>query len=124
MKYFTLITFFLISFQASGQKISKSDLIGCWTDSSEENIQGSNEYIYRPCDYKIFPSARFRFKMNLKGGSVCSYLVLSPDDGHYMTNGSWSFNEETNQLKIYDGDIEIFKCIIESVEHNLLKIKN
>jgi len=124
MKYFTLIALFWISFQTFGQKISKSDLIGCWTDSREENIKGSNEYIYRPCDYKTFPPSRYRFKMNLKGGSNCSYLVLSPDDGHYMTNGSWSFNEETNELKIYDGDKEIFKCIIESVEHNLLKIKN
>ncbi len=125
MKYFTIITLVWISFQVSGQKISESDLIGCWTESREENIQGSNVFIYRPCDFKVFPPSRYRFKMILRGGSICSWLVLASDDGHYMQDGTWTFKEETNELKLYYmGGKEVIRFIIEEVEDKILKVKN
>jgi len=124
MKYFIIITIMCISFQVCGQQISKSDLLGCWTESREENTQGSNVFIYRPCDYQVFPLSRYRFEMNLKGGSTCSWLVLSPDDGHYMVDGTWTFNEETNELILYNTEgKEDSIFIIEEVKDNLLKTK-
>jgi hypothetical protein len=125
MKYFSIIILIWISFQVSGQKISKSDLQGCWTESREENTQGSNVFIYRPCDYKVFPPSRYRFKMNLKSGSICSWLVLSQNDGHYMQDGTWTFNEETKELKLYNMEgKEVRRFIIEEVEDKILKMKN
>jgi hypothetical protein len=124
MKYFSIITLIWISFQVSGQHISKSDLLGCWTESIEENTQGSNVFIYRPCDYKVFPPYRFRFKMDLKSDSKCSWLVLASDDGHYMVDGTWTFNEETNELKLYNMEGEEFwKYIIAEVNDTILRIK-
>ena len=102
MKYFTIITLLWISFHVSGQQISKSDLLGCWTESREENAPGSNVFIYRPCDYRVFPPSRYRFKMILSSGSKCSWLVLASNDGHYMQDGTWTFNEETNELILYN----------------------
>ena len=62
--------------------------------------------------------------MNLKSGSTCSWLVLSPDDCHYMVDGTWTFNEETNELKLYNTEgKEDSKFVIEEVKDNLLKTK-
>jgi len=125
MKLFTIITLLVITFQVSGQQITRSDLLGCWTDSREENIQGANVSIYRPCDYKDFPMSRYRFRMILQSDSVCSWLVLSPDDGHFMQDGSWTFNEQNNELALYDmKGKKVFRFIITAVDDNILKIKN
>ena len=124
MKYCTIITLIWISFHVSGQKIHKSDLLGCWTESREENTQGSNLFIYRPCDYKEFPPSWFRFRMNLRSDSICSWLVLAANDGHYMVDGTWIFNEDTNKLKLYNKEgKEVLSFIIEAVEKNILKVK-
>src|ERR1039457_2199153 len=112
MKYFSIITLIWISFQVSGQKINKSDLLGCWTDSREENTQGSNVFIFRPCDYKVFPPSRYRFKMNLKSGSICSWLELAINDAHYMVDGTWTFNEATNELKLLNNEGKEFWNVI------------
>ena len=125
MKYILIISFVWISFQASGQKISRSDLLGCWTDSREENTPGSNVWINRPCDYKVFPPLRFRFLMDLKGDSTCSWLHFSEYDGHYMVNGKWSFNEETKELRLFDlQGKESLKFTIQESGEEILKIKN
>lgn len=124
MKIFTIITIIWIAFQLSGQKISKSDLFGCWTDSREENSQGSHIFIFRPCDYKAFPPSRYRYKMDLKGSSICSWLVLAANDGHYMEDGTWTFNEETNELKLYNTEgKEFWKIIVVEVNDTILRIK-
>jgi hypothetical protein len=125
MKQFIIIAFTLISVQVIGQKINKSDLFGCWTDSREENIQGSNVFIYRPCDYKGIPPSRYRFEMILRNDSICSWLVLASNDGHYMQDGTWTFKEETNELKLYNKEgKEVRKFIVEEVEDKILKMKN
>jgi hypothetical protein len=125
MKYLAIITLLWTSFQISGQEVSKSYLLGCWISSSEENAQGSNVSIYRPCDYKIFPPTRSRFKMNLRGGSKCSWSAIAPNDANYMQDGTWTLNEETNELKLYNLEGQEFtRFIIEKVEYNRLIIKN
>jgi len=104
--------------------MTKSGLQGCWTDSNEENSQGSKVSIFRPCDYMVFPPSRFRFTMNLKSDSKCSWLVLAPNDGHYMQEGTWTYNEKTDELKLYNLEgKEIRKFIIEEVGENILKLR-
>ena len=125
MRFFTIIALLLITFQVSGQKINNSQLLGCWLNSKEENTQGENLFIYRPCDYKKFPPSRFRFKFVLKSDLKCSWLVLAPNDGHFMEDGTWTFNEESNELKFYDLKGKIaFRFIITAFGDNILKIKN
>jgi hypothetical protein len=125
MKYLMILIPIWISLQVSGQKTSKTDLLGCWTSSREENIQGSNVFIFRPCDYIVFPKSWFRSKIVLKDDSICSWLVLAPDDGHYMVDGNWTFNESTNELKLLTKEgREHWKCIIVEVNDTILKVKN
>jgi len=126
MKYFAIITLIWISFQVSGQEISKLDLLGCWTDSREENTQESQYFIFRPCTYKEFPPSRYRLRMELKSDSICSWLVLADNDGHYMVDGIWTFNDTTHELMLYNkgGKAVTLKFIIDEVKDGMLKIKN
>ena len=122
---YLLILFFSINSFGQDNELIKSDLLGCWTDSREENSSNSNINIYRPCDFKIFPVSRFRFKMDLKKDSNCSWYYLAPNDGHKMKDGTWTFNSEKNVLKIFNLDNgEIKSFIIEQVDENILKINN
>ncbi len=126
MKAFSLLLLLLFSLTTFGQKkdINSSQLIGCWTDSREENKFNKGINVYRPCNYKQFPASRFRFKMNLQKGNSCSYLFLAPTDGHFMKKGTWSFDKQTNALKIFDDKKKVIKqYIIYEVNKNVLKIK-
>jgi|WetSurMetagenome_2_1015567.scaffolds.fasta_scaffold1073858_1 hypothetical protein len=125
MKSIVIIVLLSLAIQASGQNISKLKIFGCWTESSEENTKGSKLFIYRPCDYKEFPPSRFRFRMELKNDSKCSWFVLTPNDGHYMVDGTWTYNEETKELKLINKDDKVeFKFTIVGVEDNMLTLKN
>jgi hypothetical protein len=63
--------------------------------------------------------------MDLKSDSTCSWLVLAINDGHYMVDGTWTFNEATNELKLYNTEgKEESKFIIEEVKDNILKVKS
>jgi hypothetical protein len=124
MKYFLLITLTWISLHVAGQEISKPHLPGCWTDSREENSQGSNVFIYRPCDYMVFPKSWFRFRMDLKSDSTCSWLVLAANDGHYMMDGTWTINKATNELMLINKEgKEVLNFAIVEVLDNRLTIK-
>jgi len=98
-------------------------LLGCWTDSREENTDNTN--IYRPCDFKSFPISRFRFKMDLKENGSCAYLYLAPNDAHHMKDGTWTFDENTKTLKIFNASNEVIKnFIIAKVGEDILQIEN
>ncbi len=63
--------------------------------------------------------------MILSSGSKCSWLVLASNDGHYMQDGTWTFNEGTNELKLYNMEgKEVSRFIIEKVEDKILKMKH
>jgi len=126
MKQIILISIALISINSFGQnnKIKTSDLFGCWTDSREENDRNSDVMIYRPEDFKEFPVSRFRFRMDLKEDNVCSWLYLSPNDGHHMKDGTWAFNKKTMTLDILDAKKEKVKSFeISEIGKDILKIK-
>ena len=127
MKHLILIFFISLSTYSFGQnsKLIKPDLIGCWTDSREENIQNSNTRVYRPCDFKSFPVTRFRFTMDLKEDNKCSWLYLDPMDAHHMKDGTWTFEKETMTLKIFNIDmVEVKSFVIAVIGENILNIKN
>lgn len=108
MKY--LIVFFaaFFSFSCYGQEngISKSDLIGCWTHSREEDKANSEIMVYRPCDYKEFPPSRYRHKFELHKKGKCSLLDLAFNDAHSMANGTWTYDKKEQVIEIFDKDGE------------------
>jgi hypothetical protein len=127
MRHFILIFLASLSICSFGQvdSISQSELLGCWTDSREENTQNSNVAIFRPCDFKSFPSSRFRFRMDLKDNNICSWLYLAPDDGHYMKDGTWTFDSITMTLKVFNANAEeIESFVVIATNKDILKIKN
>jgi hypothetical protein len=94
-----------------------------WTHSYEENTS-ENYDIYRPSDYKIFPASHFRHVFYFKDNNVCDYLVLAPDDAHYMEEGIWEFNEKTNIIRVMNMESDIlFKLEIIELSDDLLKLK-
>ncbi|MEC3881490.1 hypothetical protein [Parapedobacter sp. 10938] len=92
-----------------------------WVDSFEEASDGYT--IFRPSHYKDFPLSRFRQTFELRDDRACSYLVLAPNDAHYVNEGVWEYNGETNTVKIRHGKTIIYNFQIIKLAHDLLKVK-
>lgn len=114
------------SAQTDTMFVGESPLYKCWIDSHEENEKGSKILIYRPCDYyKRFTSSRFRAKFEFNKNGQCSFLVLAPDDAHYMTTGSWKFIDNQRSILIIKdtaGKI-VYQYKIVSVSNDMLKLE-
>lgn len=78
---------------------NSTDVIGCWTDSYEENTDQSTK-TYRPCNYKTFNPSRYRMVIDLRENNLGEYLQLAPNDAHYLVPCFWSFDETINILRI------------------------
>ena len=73
---------------------------------------------------KNFQPLRFRQIFNFKSNNLCDYLVLSPNDGHYLKNAFWDFDEKANIVKIYTKNSEVlYRYEVIELRDNLLKIK-
>lgn len=118
---------FLISissfFSCSSENPESIDpiLVECWTHSHEES-SGNEPAIFRPCDFKTFPFSRYRSRFTLRDDGTCDYLVLAPDDGHFVVEGSWSLNAVRDSLIIVDEDSQVLleKMIVEVKEDKLI----
>ena len=94
-----------------------------WTHSSEESVDGEFD-IYRPSNYKEFPPRRFRQVFIFKDNKLCDYLTLSPNDAHFMKNGSWDYDEKTNIMSIYNENSEkLYEFKVMELNDTLLKLK-
>ncbi len=121
MKYLLYILGFITFSGTCAQ--DKSLLIGCWTDSREENVGDTDISIYRPCEYKEFPPSRFRFTMELRENNECSWLYLAPNDAHHMKEGTWMYEEKDATLVIFDeNQNEIKRFKIEFLDEDILKV--
>ncbi len=93
-----------ISFFSSGEypnkEIDLSLLVNTWTHSREENKLEIPGETYRPSDYKTFPPARYRQIYKFNADYTCSYLFLSPTDGHqHPDKRSSSHRRDNNCVK-------------------------
>jgi hypothetical protein len=105
--------------------VKQNDLLGCWTDSREENTDSSGISIFRRCHLKSFPVSRFRFKMELKEGGICLWMYLAPNDAHHMKDGTWTYNKMTQTLRLFNTDKEVVKSFkVSDAGENILKVKN
>ncbi len=64
-------------------------LMKSWTNSYEEEIAASLTKIFRPSNYKEYPSSWYREILKFSQDGTCSYLVLASNDAHYFENGKW-----------------------------------
>lgn len=94
-----------------------------WIESYEDKTSEEIE-IYRAGDYKDFPPSRYRQVFYFNDNSGCKYSILAPDDGHYMANGRWKFNDKTSMITIFNLDSEIiYELEIVDLTNNILKLK-
>jgi len=113
----------MISCAINEETIEKSLLEKSWTQSYEESTAEEFE-VYRPSDYMEFPSSRYRQVFDFKANNECDYLVLAPNDGHYMKNGAWKYEEKTTTLKIFNPDFEVlYEFEVVELNNDLLKLK-
>lgn len=129
MKRFTFITIALASalIITSCEKEDEINQISLlkrsWTQSYEEKSSEDIE-IYRPSDYKDFPSGWYRQVFYFDDDNVCEYLVLAADDAHFMATGTWEFNDKTNMIKIFSSNSKlIYEFELLGVTGDLLKMK-
>ena len=125
--FFILYLLFAFSFTIHAQTdlIKEKDLLGCWVDSREENINYSDIRVFRPCGYKSFPPTRFRYYFSLKENNECRYKVVGSRDIHYMEEGLWSYDPKTKQLTIANLDGKPLRIYyVVRLENNLLGLKN
>ncbi len=109
-----------ISCEKEKEKSKLSLLKKTWIHSYEEGYD-----VYRPSDYKKFPDSRFRGVFDFRNNNECSYLVLAPNDGHYMEEGTWKFDEKNNALTIRTKQSKIlYNFQVLEVTENILRIEN
>jgi len=119
----TMIT---MSFEKVDDNAQNTFLEKCWTRSYEEETS-KDTLIFRPCKYKEFPPRRFREVLNFKKNNVYSYLVLAPNDAHYMkeAEGKWIYNENKKVIEFYNTNLEVtHKIEVIELTDNLLKVIN
>jgi hypothetical protein len=125
-----LLLLFLFAFILLGTSCEKNEdatrmplLEKSWTQSYEESTSESFE-VYRPSDYQVFPVSRYRQVFNFKDNHVCAYRVLAPNDGHYMENGSWTYNAVTHRIKIFSPNFSLLYAFeVVELQDNMLKLK-
>lgn len=88
--------------ELSFDSIEESSILGSWTNSYEEG-----DGVYRRSDNQTFPPSRFRQAFEFKEGFVCEYLVLAPNDAHYMQTGQWRLEAENSVVSILDIEGEL-----------------
>lgn len=98
-------------------------LQNCWIHSYEEKA-GDGEEIFRLCDSKEFPPSRFRRKMDLKENHQADFLVLSPTDRHFTSNGTWTYNSEKQILLLQETSQNItLELQVISIEADKMVVK-
>lgn len=126
LKHTLIVLALVLSIKLSAQAthLPEDLLIGCWTDSREENAFNSAISVYRHCDYKKFPASRFRFKMELKADGKCSYLTAGSDDRHKKLDGTWTFNKEKSLLEIKnEKGVSVEQFILLGLKEDLMEIE-
>ncbi len=125
----SIIGFILVAFcfvccdkDTDTQPVQITLIENAWTASYEENTDEVIS-IFRPSDYKEFPPSMFRQRYIFHNDNSCEYLVLAPNDGHYMQSGYWSYDQNKQMVTIMNAESDVvseFKIV--ELKHNLLKI--
>jgi hypothetical protein len=105
------------------EELRLSQLTKSWTHSFEEETT-DEVHIYRPSNYKVFPSSRFRQVIIFKRKNKCEYYVLAPNDAHYMEKGVWELSGQQQFIVVKDLKSRIqFEFEIIEFSKDILKMK-
>lgn len=97
-------------------------LLNCWVHVYEEDPDVYRQ-VYQVCELsEELPPSRFRATYTFLEDGVCEYLALSPVDAHHTATGTWEFDKENHQVKVYDknGALVITMTILEIGEERMV----
>lgn len=102
----------------------KPTVIGCWTNSFEENNRSQDSLLMRQCYSKNFPDSKFRFKIEFNKDNSCEWLELDGNDDPVMKQGSWVYDNDREKLTInYLDGRAVKEFTVLTIEKNLLVLK-
>ena len=91
-----------------------TNLKGHWIHSYEEDSPNNRIRIFRPANFKTFPSSRYRAEYVFNDDGSCKWYYLAPNDGHHFRNGTWRCDrKESNVIHIYKDGIDHQYRIVE-----------
>lgn len=87
------------------EQLSNTDLL-CrhWVYSGDEQRSGDSGQLFRPAGSREFPGGLFRMEYKFSNDGTCEWMWMSPNDGHRMLPGKWSWDsEDPTMLRIDKG---------------------
>lgn len=114
----------LLTFSGCDSSVDDTNvlLLKTWVHSYEESSDGIQ--VFRPDGSQKFPITRFRSVMELNPEGVCRYLVLAPNDAHYFATGTWSYDDKTKELKIYNISGQLYRnFVVVTLTKDILEVK-
>lgn len=97
-----------------------ADLHKCWT----QNEVGGDKEVYLVCDDPSLGPSWFRQSYSFTKDGRCDYLVLAPNDAHYVEEGSYKLKNDNSLLEIKDKNGELLvSFVIRSLSEDRLVLK-
>ncbi|MEG9327516.1 hypothetical protein V6B16_06190 [Salinimicrobium catena] len=120
-----VLNLFLLGCEKDEELIQTSFMNVQWIESFEEKTSEEIE-VYRTGNVDDFPPSWYRQIFYFDNNNEVEYSVLAANDAHYMTSGTWEYDEETKIIKIYNSDSEkVFEFkIVEQTDQVLKLIAN
>lgn len=113
-----LFLFSILTFSCN--EAENDSLKQCWVLSEKSN----GFQIYYPCGDERIQASRFSPTYNFHDNNKCEYLVLSPNDAHYFTDGFYEFDAETSILTVESTNKDLIaKFKILDLTENQLKVE-
>lgn len=96
MKYFLFLIASLVLSLCKKEDANmprKQLLLGCWMHDLEASA-GNDYLIYKRCESKEWPPARFRHYIKLQADGIVTNLNLAPNDAHFESLGKWTLEDK------------------------------
>ncbi|HET8859479.1 MAG TPA: hypothetical protein VFM92_06085 [Marivirga sp.] len=121
MKHFILFLFLFSILTSACNEVGNDSLKKCWVFSEISN----GFHIYYPCGDERIQVSRFNPSYNFLDNNKCEYLVLSPNDAHFLTDGFYNFDPETSILTVESSDNELVaKLKIISLSSTEMRVRD
>ncbi len=121
--FIPVLYLFILSLFACSE-VENASIQKCWVLSE----RGNGFQLYYPCGDERIQTSRFSPAYNFYDSNKCEYLVLSPNDAHYMDEGVYEYNPELSTITVKSTDgglIAKFKIIsLSSTEMRVRDLTN
>jgi hypothetical protein len=124
MKYFIFLISTLVLTLCKKEVSTSSDnqfLKGCWMHDLESSANSENR-VYKRCESKKWPAARFRHYIKIQDNGKYTELSLAPNDAHFEVSGKWNLEDKMLLLTNENKEVNISYEIVE-MSNDVLVLK-